>query len=77
MNDFLKKLKKAVRIVLYRPAINQSNCKKTGSYQLPFNNNGLLTRCEGHTEKNKTAVFVQPELASMTRANLVNKPFII
>ena len=51
--------------------------------------NGLLTGCEGHTEKYRTAVFVQPELAravlkdhgpvflSMARANPVNKPFII
>ena len=28
-----------------------------------FNTNGLLTGCEGHTEKYRTAVFVQPELA--------------
>ena len=51
--------------------------------------NGLLTGCEGHTEKYRTVVFVQPELAravlkdqgpvflSMARANPVNKPFII
>ena len=50
--------------------------------------NGLLTGCEGHTEKYRTAVFVQPEPAravlkdqgpvflSMARANSVNKPFI-
>ena len=56
---------------------------------LLFCNNGLLTGCEGHTEKYRTAVFVQPELAravlkdqgsvflSMARANPVNKPFII
>ena len=54
-----------------------------------FRINGLLTGCEGHTEKYRTAVFVQPELAravlkdqgpvflSMARANPVNKPFII
>ena len=56
-----------------------------------INNNGLSTECEGHTEKYRTAVFVQPELAraravmkdqgpvflSMARANPVNKPFII
>ena len=53
------------------------------------NNSGLLTGCEGITEKYRTAVFVQPELAravlkdqgpvflSMARANPVNKPFII
>ena len=53
------------------------------------NINGLLTGCEGHTEKYRTAVSVQPELAravlkdqgpvffSMARANPVNKPFII
>ena len=52
-------------------------------------NNGLLTGCKGHTEKYRTAVFVQPELArtmlkdqgpvflSMARANPVNKSFII
>ena len=51
--------------------------------------NGLLTWCEGHTEKYRTAVFVQPEPAkavlkdqgtvflSMARANPVNKAFII
>ena len=51
--------------------------------------NGLLTGYEGHTEKYRTAVFVQPELAravlkdqspvflSMARANPVNKTFII
>ena len=51
--------------------------------------NGVLTGCEGHTEKYRTAVFVQPELAravlkdqapvflSMALANPVNKPFII
>ena len=31
--------------------------------KLSFDNNGLLTGCEGHTEKYRTAVFVQPELA--------------
>ena len=57
--------------------------------KLQHSNNGLLTGCEGHTEKYRTAVFVQPELAravlkdqgpvflSMARANPVNKPFII
>ena len=51
--------------------------------------NGLLIGCEGHTERYRTAVFVQPELAravlkdqgpvflSMARANPVKKPFII
>ena len=51
--------------------------------------NGLLTGCEGHTEKYRTAVFVHPVLAravlkdqgpvflSMAGANPVNKPFII
>ena len=54
-----------------------------------FRSNSLLTGCEGHTEKYRTAVFVLPELAravlkgqgpvflSMARANPVNKPFII
>ena len=51
--------------------------------------NGLLIGCEGHTERHRTAVFVQPELAkavlkdqgpvflSIARANPVNTLFII
>ena len=35
MDDFLQKLKKVVRIVLYGPAISQSDCMKAGPYQLP------------------------------------------
>ena len=38
MDDFLRKLKKVVRVVLYGPAISQSDCRKAGSYQLPYNN---------------------------------------
>ena len=38
MGDFLQKLKMVVRIVLYRPAISQSGCKKAGPYQLQYNN---------------------------------------
>ena len=38
MGDFLQKLKKVVRIVLDGLAINQSDCRKTGPYQLPYNN---------------------------------------
>ena len=34
--DFLQKLKKVVRIVLYGPAISQSDCRKAGPYQLPL-----------------------------------------
>ena len=37
MDDFLQKLKKAVRIVLYGLAISQSDCSKADPYQLPFN----------------------------------------
>ena len=36
--DFLQKLKKVVRIVLYGLAISQSDCRKAGLYQLPYNN---------------------------------------
>ena len=39
MDDFLKKLKKLVRIVLYGPAISQSDCRRAGPYQLPSNKN--------------------------------------
>ena len=39
MDDFLQKLKKVVRIVLYG---RQSDCRKAGLYQSP-NNNDLLT----------------------------------
>ena len=35
---FLQKLKKAVRIVLYGPAISQSDCRKAGPYQSSSNN---------------------------------------
>ena len=35
MDDFLQKLKKVVRIVLYGPVISQSDCKKASPYQLP------------------------------------------
>ena len=57
--------------------------------KIPCTFYGLLTRCEGHTEKYRTAVFVQPELVravlkdqgpvflSMARANPVNKLFNI
>ena len=38
MDDFLQKLKNVVRIVLYGPAVSQSDCKKAGPYQLPSNN---------------------------------------
>ena len=38
MDDFLQKLKKLVRIVLYGPAISQSDCRKAGPYQLTYNN---------------------------------------
>ena len=37
MDDYLQKLKKVVRIVLYGPAICQSDCKKAGPYQLSSN----------------------------------------
>ena len=43
MDDFLRKLKTVVRIVLYGPAISQSDCKKAGPYQLPCNK--LLNSC--------------------------------
>ena len=37
-NDFLQKLKKVVRDMLYRPAISQSDRRKAGPYQLPLIN---------------------------------------
>ena len=66
-----------------------ANGKRSVLDYILVNTNGLLTGCEGHTEKYRTSVFVQPELAravlkdqgpvflSMARANPVNKPFII
>ena len=45
MDDFPQKLKKVVRIVLYRLAISQSDCRKTGPYQLPYNMM-VLFRCK-------------------------------
>ena len=65
-------------------SLNSGNCNIRTLVTI----NGLLTGCEGHTEKYRTAVFVQPELLravlkdegpvflSMAQANLVNKPFI-
>ena len=38
MDDFLQKLKKVVRIVLYGPDISQSDYRKAGPYELPYNN---------------------------------------
>ena len=38
MDDFMQKLKKVVRIVLYGLVISQSDCTKAGPYQLPYNN---------------------------------------
>ena len=38
MDDFPQKLKKVARIVLYGPAISQSDCSKAGPYQLPYIN---------------------------------------
>ena len=38
MDDFLQKLEKVVHIVLYGPAISQSDCRKASQYQLPYNN---------------------------------------
>ena len=35
--DFLQKLKKVVRIMLYGPAISQSDFRKASPYQLPCN----------------------------------------
>ena len=38
MDDFLQKLKKVVHIVLYGPAISESDCRNASPYQLPNNN---------------------------------------
>ena len=35
---FSAKVEKVVRVVLYRAAISQSDYRKAGPYQLPFNN---------------------------------------
>ena len=43
MGDFLQKLKKVVRVVLYEPAISQSDCRKVSPYQLPNNNDHYYT----------------------------------
>ena len=37
MDDFQQKLKKVVCIVLYGPAISQSDFRKVGQYQLTYN----------------------------------------
>ena len=63
-----------------------NNAKNT---EVAISTNGLLTGCESHTEKYRTTVFVQPELAravlkdqgpvflSMARANPVNNIFLL
>ena len=51
MGDFLQKLKKVVRIMLYGLAISQSDCRKANPYQLSYNNMLLFTNCEVHTGK--------------------------
>ena len=38
IDGFLQKLKKVVRIVSYGLAISQSDCRKIGPHQLPYNN---------------------------------------
>ena len=35
VDDFLKNVKKMVRIVLYGPAVSQSDCRKPCPHQLP------------------------------------------
>ena len=68
MDDFLQKLKKVVRIVLYGPAISQSDCRKAGPYQLPFNNNDLLTGLLGpYWEIRSPMSFLRPELTRAAR----------
>ena len=42
--DFLQKLKKVVWLALYGPAISQSDCRKTGPYQLPYSNDWYFAR---------------------------------
>ena len=37
IDDFVQKLKKVVRVVLYGPAVSQSGYRKAGPYQLPYN----------------------------------------
>ena len=37
MDDFLQNLKKVVRIVLYGLAMSQSDSRKAGPYQFPYN----------------------------------------
>ena len=42
---------KVVRIVLYGPAISQSDRKKAGLYQLPFNNGSIPLKTRGLQSK--------------------------
>ena len=52
MNDFLQKLKKVVRIVLYGPAISQSDCRKSGLCQL----HGDLCTDKKHVKRRSSGV---------------------
>ena len=44
MDNFLQKLKKVVRIMLYGLAISQLDCRKAGQYQLPLLNTNIHAR---------------------------------
>ena len=85
MDDFLQKLKKMVRIVLYGPAISQSDCRKVGQYQLPYNNMLLFTNCEVYRGNIRTAVWMYGpnEVRSVRKTKVriyfrtVNKSFIV
>ena len=52
LDDFLQKLKKVVRIVLYGPAISQLDCMKAGPYQLPYDN--ILYCCSFNQKQSST-----------------------
>ena len=43
MDDFLQKFKKVTHVVIYGPAISQSDCRRAGLYQLPYNN--IINSC--------------------------------
>ena len=45
IDNFLQKLKKVVRVMLYGPAISQSDCRKAGPYQLPYNQGVYRLAC--------------------------------
>ena len=56
VNDFLQKLKKVARIASYGPAVRQSDFRKAGPYQFPYNCCRELKRATAY-KRDKCSIF--------------------